>query len=591
MDLVAELKRRNVIRMAGLYLVGAWLVVQVTDTVFPAFGLPDWALRGVIVLLAIGFVPALVFAWIFELTPEGIRPDAEVDPARSSAPRTARRMNRTILVVLLVALAWFAVDRFLLATRDDAAAVPQAAALAETPATPADEKSIAVLPFVDMSQAGDQEYFSDGLAEELLNQLAQIPQLRVIARTSSFSFKGKQVDIATIADALDVAHVLEGSVRKSGNRLRVTAQLIRASDSTHLWSQSYDRALADVFALQEEIARDIVAALRVQLLPDQQLGTTQRTGNADAYEAYLRGMEATRRTGETAAGEAVAAFEEAIALDPGYANAFAGLALARKLAADYTGSPALRAAQLREAAAAAGQAIALAPDLAAGHAARGMLRNVVEWDRRGAAADLERAVALDPNDPASLSAYAHVLFFGGRHAEGIAMMRRAVAVDPLSATAWFNLGVFLAHDGQAAEARETLQRASSLSPDPNWPEFYLGFLDLRDGDTEGALLHFLRAPDPYRLAGIAMLEHTRGNADASRAALDDLEARYAVGFAYQIAQAHAWRGEPDQAFAWLERAHSVRDYGLTRLRDDPILGRLRDDPRFAALVRDIGFPE
>ena len=591
MDLLAELKRRNVIRMAGLYLVGAWLVVQVADTVFPAFGLPAWALRGVIVVLAICFVPALLFAWIFELTPEGIRTDADVDPAESTAPRTARRMNRTILVVLGLALAWFGIDRYVASARDDTAAPSAPAGAVADPSVAPDGMSIAVLPFVDMSQAGDQAYFSDGLSEELLNQLAQIPQLRVTARTSSFSFKDKQVDIATIAEALDVAHVLEGSVRKAGNRLRVTAQLIRTSDSTHLWSQTYDRTLADVFALQDEISGEIVAALRVELLPDQQIGNTQRTSNPEAYEAFLRGMEANRRVGEAASRRAVAAFEHAVALDPGYANAFAALALAYNVAADYAGSPERRAAQFREAIGTAEQAIALAPDLAAGYVARGTLRNLMAWDWQGAASDFERALALGPNDPATLSAYSHVVFFSGRHDEAIAMLRKASALDPLSPGTWFLFGVSLVHDGQLAEARKVLQRASDLSPDANWPEFYLGFLDLEDGNTDGAMAHFQRAPDPYRLTGTAMLEHTRGNAGASQVALDALRERYALGFAYQVAQVHAWRGEPDEAFAWLERAYDVRDYGLTRLRDDPILGRLRDDPRFAAMVERIGFPE
>lgn len=591
MHVFRELKRRNVIRMAGLYLVGAWLVVQVADTVFPAFGLPEWALRGVIVVLAIGLVPALLFAWIFELTPEGIRPDAEVDPARSIAPQTARRMNRTIAGLFVLALGWFVIDAFGPGARPAAVAVSAPGGSGAGATRAADDRSIAVLPFVDMSQAGDQAYFSDGLSEEVLNQLAQITQLRVIARTSSFSFRDRQVDVATIAEALDVAHVLEGSVRKSGNQLRVTAQLIRTSDSTHLWSQSYDRTLADIFTLQEEISRQIVAALKVELLPDQQVASTQRTSDSGAYEAYLRGMEANQRAGRAAAGHAVAAFEQAVALDPGYANAHAELALARNVAADYADSPAERAELLRKAFHAAGQAIEIAPGLAAGHRARAVLRNVIAWDWAGAGSDFDRALALDPNDPATLSAYAHVQFFAGQHAEAVAMLRRATEIDPLSARTWFTLGVALAHQDRAAKAREALQRASDLSRDANWSEFYLGFLDLQEGDLDGASRHFLRAPDAYRLAGNAMLEHSRGNPDASQAALDALEERFAVGFAYQIAQAHAWRGERDPAFAWLQRAYDVRDYGLTRLRYDPILGRMRDDPRFTALVDAVGIAD
>src|ERR1700682_2684594 len=254
----AELKRRNVIRMAGLYLVGAWLLVQVAGTVLPMFGAPDWLPRTIVILLAIGFLPALIFSWVFEMTPAGLKRDEDVPPEQSIAPQTARRMDRMIIIVLLLALGYFAIDKFVLR--------PHQQRRPELSAT-ANSQSIAVLPFVNMSSDKEQEYFSDGLAEELLNQLAQIPQLRVIARTSSFSFKGKEIDVATIAKALNVANVLEGSVRKSANTLRITAQLVRASDSSHLWSQTYDRDLTDVFKVQDEIAGDVVAALKVKLLP------------------------------------------------------------------------------------------------------------------------------------------------------------------------------------------------------------------------------------------------------------------------------------------------------------------------------------
>src|SRR5204863_10017819 len=230
-----------------------------------------------------GFIPALIFSWVFELTPQGLKRDAEVVPEESIAPQTARRMNWIIIAVLVLALAYFAFDKFVLTPKHDATRV--AAASTAT----VDAHSIAVLPFVNMSSDKEQEYFSDGLSEELLNQLAQVPQLRVIARTSSFSFKGKDVDVAAIARALNVAHVLEGSVRKSANTLRVTAQLVRASDSSHLWSQTYDRDLTDVFKVQDEIAGKVVAALKVTLLPTQDLPKAQRTNNPEAYQQYLQG--------------------------------------------------------------------------------------------------------------------------------------------------------------------------------------------------------------------------------------------------------------------------------------------------------------
>src|SRR5438128_10394859 len=247
MSIFSELKRRNVIRMAGLYLVGAWLLVQVAGTVLPMFGAPDWLPRSVVILLALGFVPALIFSWVFELTPEGLKRDADVAPEESVAPQTARRMNRTIIAVLLLALGYFAFDKFVLTPKRDAALVA-----AESTST-VDEHSLAVLPFVNMSGDIANEYFSDGISEEILNVLARTPELHVAARTSSFSFKGKTQEIPEIARELNVRMVLEGSVRKQEDRVRITAQLIDAKRGFHVWSQPYVRKLQGILTIHAEI--------------------------------------------------------------------------------------------------------------------------------------------------------------------------------------------------------------------------------------------------------------------------------------------------------------------------------------------------
>ncbi len=607
MSLLAELKRRNVIRMAGLYLVGAWLIVQVAETVLPAFDVPTWVLRAIIIVLALGFIPALVFAWVFELTPEGLKRDADVAPGQSIAPQTARRMDRLIVWGLLGVVALVAADRFWPKERGETReetgseslsgnAQPQAAEGSapesdSDPVSSVSSNSIAVLPFVNMSSDQEQEYFSDGLSEELLNQLAQIPQLRVIARTSSFSFKGKEVDVATIAKTLDVAHVLEGSVRKSGNQLRITAQLIRAADSSHLWSQTYDREMADVFKVQDEIAGEVVAALKVKLLPSQQLSNTQRTSNPQAYEQYLIGARLQGAAGQPARSGQEEAFQRAIALDPNYANAYAGLAFAQGTLSDFAETPAQREDVIRQALATADQAIALAPDLPDGYAARGNTRHRLRWDWRGAQADFERALALDANDVTTLTSYGPLLFSLGRREEALAVLRKATAVDPLSANAWNVLGRHLAADQQTAAARTALQRSIELLPEHNWANFLLGTLELADGKSDVAMRHFERTPDQFRLTGTAMVEHTRGNAPASQQALDQLKSRYSIGFAFQIAQVHAWRGEKDEALDWLDRAYDIHDAGIARLTYDPALDSLRDDRRFVALVRKLGFPE
>ena len=329
MSFVAELKRRNVIRMAGLYLVGAWLVTQVASTVFPAFDLPAWTLRGVILLLAIGFIPALIVSWVFELTPDGLKRDAEVPPGASIAPQTARRMDRAIIMALALALLVMGFDRFLLAPRRDAAPVARTSAQPAPDAPVAakrDPRSIAVLPFVNMSADAENEFFSDGLSEEILNSLARIEGMQVVGRTSSFQFKGKNQDLREVGEKLGVASVLEGSVRREGERARITAQLIRASDGIHLWSETYDRTLQDSFAVQLDIAEKVAGALNI-VLDDRQRETMRKSGvkNVDAFIAYQKGVKLVADAhakpdidlfvGLRAANEE---FEKATTLEPGF---------------------------------------------------------------------------------------------------------------------------------------------------------------------------------------------------------------------------------------------------------------------------------
>jgi len=335
MSLFAELKRRNVIRMAGLYLVGAWLVVQVSSTVLPMFDAPAWLPRSIVIVLAVGFIPALIFSWVFELTPSGIKRDAEVSPEESIAPQTARRMDRLIISLLALALAYFGFDKFVLAPRRDAALVVQTTrqVTAEDRAKKSkiDPRSIAVLPFVNMSTDAENEFFSDGLSEEILNSLARIDGMQVVGRTSSFQFKGKNEDLRTVGIKLGIASVLEGSVRREGDRARITAQLIRTSDGIHLWSQTYDRTLKDTLAVQLDIAEQVAGALDV-VLDDKQRARMHEDGveNVDAFIAYQKGLKLyadahdREKSHDTIDGLRLAnvEFAKAIALEPGFAQAY-----------------------------------------------------------------------------------------------------------------------------------------------------------------------------------------------------------------------------------------------------------------------------
>src|SRR3954468_2451073 len=340
----AELKRRNVVRMAGLYLVGAWLLVQVADTVLPMFGAPDWLPRSVVILLAIGFLPALIFSWIFEMTPQGLKRDEDVPPEESIAPQTARRMNRMIIAVLVTALGYFVFDKFVLTARRDAALVAatetSVAARAVSESKPAaSPKSVAVLAFANLSDDKGSEYFSDGISEELLTVLQKIPGLHVAARTSAFSFKGKNATAQEIGAKLGVARLVEGSVRKAGELVRIAARLTRADTGEQVWSENYTRDLKDVFAVQTELAQTIVGQLRGQLASGGPNPTTAAeiqaevraaekggTKNVEAHEAYLQGRFFLNRHSEKETDQARVAFERAVQLDPKFALAWAGLA-------------------------------------------------------------------------------------------------------------------------------------------------------------------------------------------------------------------------------------------------------------------------
>jgi serine/threonine-protein kinase len=448
--------------------------------------------------------------------------------------------------------------------------------------------SIVVLPFVDMSERKDQEYFSDGLSEELIELLLKTPGLRVIPRTSSFYFKGKTERLETIAAQLHVANVLEGSVRKSGNRLRITAQLVRADTSEHLWSETYDRELRDVFQVQDEIAGAVVSALQIKLAVAQQAPYTHRTSNLEAYNQYLLGRQFFRRATVDGFRRAAAAFRKAVELDPHYAAAYAELAVAESFAAD-TGDEA--AAQQR-ALAAADKAVELAPDQAAPYATRGYMRVRRTWDWHGAEADFEKALALDAGNSEIQSQYAVLLSALGRLPEAVAAAKKATELDPLSAWAWTSLTLYLIESQQFAAGHEALRRLITILPEAEFPLSWLGILQLREGKATEALATFRSlSEEGLRVSGVAMAEHTLGHAKESQQALDQLIAKGGQAGAYTYAEIYAWRGEKDKAFEWLDRAYQQHDSNMSDFRNDATLTSLHGDPRFAALLRKMNLPE
>ena len=511
------------------------------------------------------------------------------EPPRSRvASRPTQRVLLPIAALAVIGIGYLAVDKFLLSKRP--AAVLQSSAQIDQPAVAQSaipEKSIAVLPFLDMSEKSDQAYFSDGLSEEMIDLLSQVQDLRVPARTSSFSFRGKSDDISSIAQKLRVAHVLEGSVRKAGNLVRVTVQLIRADSGYHLWSKTYDRELKDIFKVQDEIAAAVVEALKVKLGPTQPVAA-HRSSNPEAYNAYLLGRQFHRRGNPDGWRRAIEAFQRATALDPHYAAAYASLALSEYVLADATGD----AIGQRQAMANAQRAVALAPQEAEGYVSRGVLRMNVGWDWSGAEADLKKALALDPTSDKVQGNYATLLQRLGRLPEAIEVGRRAIGIDPLSAIAWSNLGQYLTFHRNYPAAHEALRRCLEINPESSFGGHHLAIVQLLEGNAVGALATARKVGiEFFRLTDLAMAEHSLGHAKESQQALDELIAKHASDSAYQVSEAFAWCGEKDKAFEWLARAYQQRDGGLSEVKVDLLLERLHGDPRFKALLRKLKLPE
>jgi TolB-like protein/DNA-binding winged helix-turn-helix (wHTH) protein/Tfp pilus assembly protein PilF len=509
---------------------------------------------------------------------------------RAPTQRPPSLRNRILLIALcavfVLGLGWILADK--LWVPKPIAQEKSATAAATLPAI--SQRSIAVLPFVDMSEKKDQEYFSDGLSEELIDMLSKVPELRVPARTSSFYFKGKQATIADIAKALGVVHVLEGSVRKSGNTLRVTAQLIRVDHGYHLWSETYDRKIDDIFKIQDEIAGAVVTALRLHLLPVQQSSAQNElhTENLEAYNQYLQGRQSYNRGDAAGYQLAVTSFRAATALDVRYAAAYADLALALFWLSDTTGDVLGYASALT----AAEKAVALAPGLAAGYSARGFLRGIYSFDFAGAQADLDKAVALNPSDATVLHRSAVLLAVFGRLPEAIAREEKALSLDPLAEELCRRLGFFLVANQQFAQARPLYEKALVIAPHSFHAQFNLGELELLENRLEQALAVFRQMEDEAdRLAGQAKVEFSLGHVDVSEQLLEQFIAKYGKKSPNLVARIYAWRGGKDQAFEWLERAYEVRDDGLTWIKIDPIFRNLRGDARYKAFLRKMKLPE
>jgi serine/threonine-protein kinase len=585
MSILAELKRRRVFRALIAYGLAAFAILQIIEPIMHGLHWPDMVLSYLVVALGLGFPVVVALAWIFDVKAGRVERTAPAGGVRRA--RIAALLVGLGLLAAAPGLGWY----FLWRARERPAAGPATSASPAVAAAP----SIAVLAFADMSPQKNQEYFSDGIAEEILNALAHVEGLHVSGRTSSFSFKGKNEDIQSIGQKLNVAHVLEGSVRKSGNRFRITAQIVNVSDGYHLWSQTFERELTDIFAVQDEIARAVVSALKMKLLPAADHAARERsTRNIEAYNQYLLGRRFSRVFSQDGRRRAVEAYEKAVALDPGYAPAWAGLASALlgrgPKGGPKGGSYADFEVARKHALAAAEKAVALNPAISEGYRARGRM-HAAEWDWSRAQADLEHALALNGGDVEILESYAILLAELGRLPEAIRALEKAIALDPLSALSWSHLNIMYRSSGKLGLARSAASRALEIAPELDSAPYALGMISLLEGRPAAALDSFRRGPESVVMGmGRALAEHDLGRPEESQRALDELIAWKPDAPTYLIAAVYAWRGERDRAFEWLERAYEKHDWLLSWVKFDPLLRNLRSDPRYTALLKKMQLP-
>ena len=597
MSLFEELKRRNVIRMAVLYGIASWLILQIADVLFDQLEVPAWAFRFVLGLLALGFPFALIFSWVFELTPEGLKREHEIDREQSITHETGRKINVTIIVLLVLAIGGLIADRLI----PEQASVPPGAgevsgtatagAPVTSPAPEESELSIAVLPFVNMSGDPENEYFSDGLSEELLNTLVQIPELKVTGRTSSFAFKGQNVDLREVGERLNVANVLEGSVRKANNRVRITAQLVKTRDGYHLWSETFDRDLDDIFAIQADIAEKVAQALSLTLLSKdkQAVGGTH---NAEAYEAYLRGQHIYQGSPDDRDALATARqfFEQAIALDPAYVAPWYGMynywdRMNRNGLATFDGSAANMQAQ-------ADKLEQIAPTSVEALLAKARSAQLAhDWPR--AFAQYKDARDRFPGSVDTNTLYGTAVGLTGHPQEGLAIIEAGAKLDPLSVEALIRYGIIAYQLGNCSELQHVVERALELLPEVSRVRGYMGYCLLNQGDGDEQALTWL-AQEPIgfiRYTGNAIALHRLGRHEQAANELKLLQADSGASAAYQYAQIHAQWGENGQALDWLQKALDVHDPGVLLMGIDRFLDPLRQEPRFQELLQAGGLAD
>jgi TolB-like protein/Flp pilus assembly protein TadD len=577
----AELKRRNVYKVAVAYAIVGWLLVQVATQVFPFLEIPTWVVRLVIVLVAVGFPIALVIAWAFELTPEGIKRTEDVDlPAGSGSE------HRTWIYVAVIGAA-FSIGLFFIGrytARNSSSASPS-----ELPA-----KSIAVLPFDNLSRDPDNAYFAEGVQDEILTRLAKVADLKVISRTSTQHFKSSPDDLPQIAKQLGVMNILEGSVQKSNDQVRVNVQLINALTDAHLWAEIYDRKLTDIFVVESDIAKTIADTLQAKLSGSEKAAMLKKpTANPEAYELYLKGKFFWNKRTAADLRRSIDYFNQAIAKDPNYALAYAGLAQSWKLLPAFNGGAPQDC--FPEAERAARKALALDDTLSDAHAALASLKGLNGFDYAGAITEYERAMQLNPNDSTAHQWFANdTLANIGQNEREVAVMKRAVELDPLSLIINSNLGWAYIHAGRLDDAVAQLRKTVEMDGSFYYARYGLALALELKGAIPEAIAEYQKTisitEDPVPLGMLGRLYAANGRKAEAQKILQQLrqkrEQRYTA--AYCLALVYLGLGDRNEALKWLEEGYRERDgFNIGPIRIDPLLTPLHGDPRFEALAEKI----
>lgn len=572
---ISELKRRNVFKASVAYLIVAWIIIQVASIVLPTFNSPPYFMKMILFLLIIGFPLNLVFAWAYELTPEGIKKTKDVNPKKSITRQTSSRINKVIIALLSLAVILLLFNQFWIIPNNNTDNINR------------DGKSIAVLAFTDMSPEQDQEYFSDGISEELLNLLAKIPELRVISRTSSFSYKGKNETLETIGRELNVTHILEGSVRKSGNKLRITTQLIKVADGSHLWSETFDRNMEDIFKIQDEIAEVVIKQLKIKLL-----GDIKKTKEVDpeAYSLYLQANYFYQQSSDEEIIKAEETVRQSLTIDSTYAPSWNLLSkIIRESAFNLSQLPFKTGLEL--AIAAAQKAIDIDNKYAPAYAMLSVIY-LTDLNFESARENITKAMMLDGGNAYVVSSAALNAGYSGRIEEALELYHKSIQLDPLRYRIYLNLGIGYYWLNRLDEAYDAVQKYMFYSPNAAIHHSVNSKILIGQGKYEEALKEAEKETNEFynlyarNLALFALEKHIE--ADSLLIQIIDT---YGKTHWSNIAEIYAFRGEIDNAFKWLNISFEQSDNNLIEAVNEPTFNNLHNDPRWQILLTKMKLPK